>query len=174
MNEELKDLIIRSQKQDQQAYLLLLNKVEMILTAYFHKRLSRAEDVQEVVQNSLLKIHRSLGTYSPDYPFEPWMFAIAKNTLNDFLRKSYRNQSVDLSDINEPEANEVESEHKLQFEQAWSSLTVKQQEALTLTKFEGLSIEQASHKTKTSVTAFKARVHKAMKAFKKEFFYEGS
>jgi len=44
------------------------------------------EAAKDLVQETFLKVHRSRAQYQPQYPFLPWLFTVARNSLNDFLK----------------------------------------------------------------------------------------
>jgi len=46
------------------------------------------EAAKDLLQETFLKIHRSRSQYQPQYPFLPWLFTIARNSLNDFFKSS--------------------------------------------------------------------------------------
>src|SRR5438046_324640 len=52
---------------------------------YLRKR-TAVETARDLLQEIFLKVHRSRGQYSSQYPFLPWLFAISRNVLFDFLR----------------------------------------------------------------------------------------
>ncbi|MCC7406064.1 MAG: sigma-70 family RNA polymerase sigma factor [Bdellovibrionales bacterium] len=45
-----------------------------------------AEAAKDLLQETFLKIHRSRSQYQPQYPFLPWLFTVARNSLNDFFK----------------------------------------------------------------------------------------
>lgn len=46
------------------------------------------EAAQDLVQETFLKVHRSRDQYQPQYPFLPWLFTVARNSLHDFLKSA--------------------------------------------------------------------------------------
>lgn len=56
------------------------------------------EAAKDLVQETFLKVHRSRGQYQAQYPFLPWLFTVARNSLNDFLKSS--DQKVIRIEIN--------------------------------------------------------------------------
>jgi RNA polymerase sigma-70 factor (ECF subfamily) len=47
-----------------------------------------SETAKDLLQETFLKVHRSRRQYQPQYPFLPWLFTVARNSLNDFFRNS--------------------------------------------------------------------------------------
>ena len=54
-----------------------IHAVTPVLRAFIMRRLGASADVEDVVQNILLSIHRAGHTYDTQRPFKIWMFAIA-------------------------------------------------------------------------------------------------
>lgn len=46
------------------------------------------EVAKDLLQEIFMKVHRSRGQYQPQYPFLPWLFTVARNSLNDFFKSS--------------------------------------------------------------------------------------
>ena len=46
------------------------------------------EAAKDLVQETFLKVHRFRHQYQPQYPFLPWLFTVARNSLHDFLKSA--------------------------------------------------------------------------------------
>ena len=77
----------RAQAGDGEAYRLLLDNVASDLRSFFRRRLRETQEVEDHVQETLMTLHRARHTYDPARPFEPWLYAIARNTLADAFRR---------------------------------------------------------------------------------------
>jgi RNA polymerase sigma-70 factor (ECF subfamily) len=51
------------------------------LRAFFGRRVRSVQDVQDLTQETLVKIYSNIGTYRGDSRFGTWVFAIARNVL---------------------------------------------------------------------------------------------
>ena len=49
-----------------------------------------ADDAQDVLQETFIKVYRSCSQYSPDKPLAAWIKTIAINTALTYIRKTYR------------------------------------------------------------------------------------
>lgn len=47
-----------------------------------------ADAAKDLLQETFLKVHRSRDQYLAQYPFLPWLFTVARNSLNDLLKSS--------------------------------------------------------------------------------------
>jgi len=62
-------------------------EVSVLLRSYFKKKIFDTNSVEDLLQETLLSIHKSRHTYFPDRPVGPWFYAIAQYRMIDFFRK---------------------------------------------------------------------------------------
>jgi RNA polymerase sigma-70 factor, ECF subfamily len=93
---ELADLLLQAQEGNQAAYERFLLEASATLRAYLSRRMQRPESVEDVLQETLLSIHRARHTYLPDRPVGPWLFAICRNRMTDFYRRHRRIERVEV------------------------------------------------------------------------------
>ena len=111
-----------------------------------------------------MKLHLYRHTYDPNQEFTPWLYSIARNVLNDYLRTlknapAHLGEDEDMDDHpGEESGNPLD---RIDLKEAFSSLTPEQAEAIELTKLMGLSMEQAALRAGVSVSAMKVRAHRA-------------
>ena len=108
---ELRALMIASQSGDAASHRRLLSELAGYLRGYFRNRLLRArrasEETEDLVQEALLAIHNRRGTYDPSELLTPWVYAIARYKLIDYLRKSQPQIAhVPIEDANEVMASD--------------------------------------------------------------------
>ncbi|HET6970782.1 MAG TPA: sigma-70 family RNA polymerase sigma factor, partial [Phenylobacterium sp.] len=84
----LNALMRRAQAGEAAAWRELLSELAERLAVYFGRRLSQdhAADLEDLVQETLLAIHRRRATYDPGQPFTAWAYAVARYKLIDYLR----------------------------------------------------------------------------------------
>jgi RNA polymerase sigma-70 factor (ECF subfamily) len=89
---ELKVLMLASLDGDAVSYQALLHQVSRRLRAYYKGKLARfgrgAAETEDLVQEALLAIHFKRHTYDLAEPLTPWVHAIARYKLIDFLRRT--------------------------------------------------------------------------------------
>src|SRR5207244_11440004 len=86
--ERLRSLLVCGLAGDAVAYHTFLKDLSMHLRAFFRKRLSGLPDeVEDLVQETLLAVHNQRHTYDPGQPLTAWVHAIAKYKLVDLLRR---------------------------------------------------------------------------------------
>lgn len=108
------------------------------------------EVAKDLLQDTFLKIHRSRDQYQPQYPFLPWLFTIARNSLNDFFKSSEQRAvrtSINSEDIPAAVA-ENESEHDLA--NALNILPHTQRRAIELRYMNEWSFEKIAEEMNTT------------------------
>jgi len=155
---------------DKKAYAALFRSITPLLKAFVSRRLSSPPDIDDVVQDILLSIHRAGHTYDTDRPFKIWMFTIARYRLNDHLRKIYKKGAfpeINLDDMvhEVTEADVTESYDVREYlDRALGTLPQKQRKIVTMMKIEGYTAEETAKIMNMSVSAVKVSAHRAYKA----------
>ena len=134
---------------------------------------ARAEDL---VQQTLLRIHRARGRFFPGAAVVPWAMAIARRLLIDDLRHR-KDERLQRSLEDEPGADPadpaptavdlvVASELAARLRRELAKLPPAQREAFELIKQDGLTLAEAAAVLGTTVTAVKLRAHRAYQALR--------
>src|SRR6266567_7632003 len=104
---ELKNLMVGGLAGDAAAHRTLLDRLSGRLRAYYKSRLARigrsAAEAEDLVQEALLAVHIQRHTYDPAEPLTPWVHAIARYKLIDFLRRT----RASISDVPIEEADTI-------------------------------------------------------------------
>src|ERR1700722_16483911 len=66
-----------AQSGDRIAYERLLREITPLVRALVRRHCSNRADIEEMVQDTLLTLHRVRHTSDPSRPFSPWLAAIA-------------------------------------------------------------------------------------------------
>jgi RNA polymerase sigma-70 factor (ECF subfamily) len=165
---QLKPLWLRAQAGDEAAYREALGRIAQRLRGYLRRRmLSLPDDLEDLVQETLLALHLQRGTYDASLPVSAWVLAIARHKLVDLWRRRGRQEALHdpIDDVdegllaqNQPEAGSARDLGILLAE-----LPQAQRDAIVLTKIEGLSVAEASARTGASESAIKVQVHRGLK-----------
>jgi RNA polymerase sigma-70 factor (ECF subfamily) len=165
---QIKPLWRRAQAGDEAANRECLRRIAVRLRAYLRRRLQGwPDEVEDLVQETLLALHLQRGTCEPDVPVTAWVLAVARHKLVDLWRRRGRRDALHdpLDEVDEQElaaaAQEGEAQHDL--EQLLETLPEAQRRAILLTKIEGLSVAEASARTGASESAIKVQVHRGLK-----------
>ena len=164
----LQPLWTRAQAGDEAAYREVLIQISGRLRAYLRRRMqSLPDEVEDLVQETLLAVHLQRGTHDPSVPVSRWVLAIARHKLIDLWRRRGRREALHepLDDVAEAALPAVWDELPVQRDLAalLGGLPAAQQAAITLIKLEGLSVAEASQRSGVSVAALKVQVHRGLK-----------
>lgn len=162
-------LLAAAQQGDARAYHAFLDVVTPFLRAIARRRIRGDDAVEDVVQDSLLTVHRVRQTYEPGRPVEPWLAAIVHRRAIDAMRKSGRGAAREVHDptayetFADPAANEDGYDiREAGLARLMSDLPSRQKEALDLTKLREMSLAEASAVSGQSVGSLKVNVHRAI------------
>ena len=167
--DRLKDQLVRGLAGDNIAYQVFLTELSAHLRAFLRKRLVRLPDeVEDLVQESLLAVHNQRHTYDPDQPLSAWVQAIARYKLVDLLRRRSAHEM-----LNDPLDEEMDifstadadaAEARRDLNKLLAGLPDQQRLPIVHTKLEGLSVTEAATLTGMSESAVKVGVHRGLKA----------
>lgn len=165
----LKPLWLRAQAGDEVAYRQALQRIATRLRAYLRRRMqSLPDDLEDLVQETLLALHLQRGTYDPALPVSAWVLAIARHKLVDLWRRRGRQEALHdaIDDVDEAvlvASGGGESEARRDLGKLLADLPEAQRQAIVLTKVQGLSVAEASLRTGASQAAIKVQVHRGLK-----------
>mgnify|MGYP001038376379 FL=1 len=164
----LKPLWLRAQAGDEAAYREALRRIAVRLRSYLRRRMqSLPDDLEDLVQETLLALHLQRGTHDPALPVSSWVLAIARHKLVDLWRRRGRQEALhdpldELEDHAMPVAAD-EGSARRDLGQLLQELPEAQRRAIVLTKIEGLSVAEAAQRTGASESAIKVQVHRGLK-----------
>lgn len=172
MEQELRNLMLRALDGNAESYQHFLQRVSSVLRAYLRRRLSSAPDeVEDLLQETLLAIHTQRHTYRRSEPLTPWLYAVARYKMIDYFRR--RSKFEALHEPLEEDAewlaisDETANESKKDLGTMLDALPAHQRLPIQHTKLEGRSVAEAAAMTGMSVSAIKVGVHRGMKALAK-------
>lgn len=166
--QSVKPLWLRAQAGDDAAYRDALAKIAARVRRFYSRRLQALPDeVEDLVQETLIALHVQRGTYDNSLPVSSWVFAIARHKLVDLWRRRGRKESLNdsLDELTEDQhpAVQQESASRRDLGVLLEQLPEAQKQAILLTKIEGLSLTEASDRSGVSVAALKVQVHRGLK-----------
>lgn len=169
IEEQLRTLLLRGLAADAEAYQRFLKQLSAHLRAFLRRRLAqRPDEVEDLVQETLLAIHNQRHTYRPEMPVTAWAHAIARYKLIDWLRAHRVKEALNdpLDDASELFASS-DSEAALakrDLSQLLQTLPDRQRLPIVHVKLEGLSVVETAQLTGMSESAVKVGVHRGLKA----------
>jgi len=163
--------MVRAQTGDQEAYAELLGRLTTAARRYV--RAARGETAwgDDVVQETLLAVHRARHTYDPARAFAPWFYAIAKNRLIDAIRRERRLGAREVAGEAPPERA---TEPRLptppladDLKTALQALPARQRTVIVGLKIEDESVREVSARLGMSESAVKVTAHRGYAALRR-------
>lgn len=164
-----------AQAGDRLAYTTLLTEVAAAVRDFVRKRVPDGDAQEEVVQDTLLSIHRDRHTYDPARPFRPWMFAIARHRLLDHLDKQRRRGRHEVladadadanADVVDPASSDAGMRDRRApglLRHALAQLSRTQREIIEMLKLDGLSVAEIATRTGMTASTVKVTAHRGYK-----------
>lgn len=163
----LRDAMVTYQAGRADAFEQLYAGLAPMLRRYHQSMARDGARVEDLVQETFLRIHRSRHTYSPTQPLLPWVLAIARHVfLMDRRSKERRGRrevqpQEDLPEI--PDRADASSAIELDaVEQALAQIPADRRETLVLHHVAGLGFREIAGHLGISVGAAKVRSSRAM------------
>lgn len=161
--------LAEAQRGDRDAYRRFLEGVTPFVRALARRRSRDDDQAEDVVQDTLITLHRIRHTYTPGRPVKPWIAAIVARRAIDAARRETRIAGTEVDaplayeTFADPAPNQEESgEAQHLLERMLPSLSPKEKEAIELVKLREMSLADASEHSGQSVAALKVNVHRAI------------
>lgn len=167
--DQLRDLLVRGLAGDTRAYQACLKGMSGYLRAFLKRRLAGLpDDVEDLVQETLLAVHNQRHTYDAGQPLTAWIYAIARYKMVDLLRRravrDARNDPLDdelgLFASSDTEAADARRDVVRLLER----LPDPQRLPIVHMKLEGRSVVETARITGLSESAVKVGVHRGLRA----------
>ena len=165
-----------AQNGDAAAYCSMLRNVVPIVAAIARGQGIKGDRVDDVIQDTLLTVHRARATYDPGRPFLPWLRAIAQRRAIDALRRHGRSGAREVHDPHAYE-NEVDAgdsaAHSLgqlddarRLREAIATLPACQRQAVEHLALGECPLDELAALTGRSKGALKVSLHRALKTLR--------
>ncbi len=140
----------------------------------FVERRVAAADVDDLLQEVLVRVHREFDTIADDERFARWLHRVAANAIADHHRRSARRDRKHGAAATEPQANPREADDTATtfasfVTYAVDNLPTPYREALHLTELDGLSMAEAAAREGVSVSGMKSRVQRGRRMLRELF-----
>ncbi len=164
--DELRAMMIGGLEGDAGAHGAMLGALVPLLRSFFGRRLyDGADDVEDLVQETLIAIHTRRATYDRTRPLVAWVYAVARYKMIDhFRRRRMHVPTEDIEDILVTEGYEDACAARMDMDKLLGSISPKQAQLIRDTKVDGLSVAEAAEKNSVSEADVKVSVHRGLKA----------
>ncbi len=136
-------------------------------------------DADDVMQETFIKVYRSIHTFRRDAAFETWLYRITVNEALNFVKRRERRRECTLETTveteyeatarhhaqlaNDPHTQAEKSELRQYVTEAVNSLSLKHRTVVILHEFEGLTHAEIASILNCSEGTVRSRLHHARK-----------
>jgi RNA polymerase sigma factor (sigma-70 family) len=156
--------------QEELAFNQLLQKYQERLYWHIRKIVLNHDDADDVLQNTLIKVWKSVRNFRSESGLFTWLYRIATNESLSFLKMKKKKGFAPWVDVEQHMGEDLEAdpwfngdEIQLKLQQAILKLPDKQRIVFNMKYFEEFKYEEMSEILGTSVGALKASYHHAVK-----------
>lgn len=136
-----------------------------ILYNYILSRVSNAEDVHDILQETILAIWQSMDSFKENSSFKTWIIGIARRKIADFYRGHYKDK--DFHNLKDLDMKEIPNEsnpldhaiNSMDIENSLNTLPLEDRELLFLIFNAGLCYKEIENITGIPEGTIKSRVY---------------
>lgn len=175
------DLMLRVKAGDADAFNLLMDKYQRTVVNLIFRFTGDAENAEDLAQEVFLRIYRAAPRYEPKAKFFTYLYQITLNLCRNERERNTRRKTTSLDsrgesdkqwDLPDPEVGAEtlmqRQETASQVQAAIQQLPQEQRQLLILQRFQDLGYEELAEATSQTVSAVKAKLHRARLALKKK------
>jgi RNA polymerase sigma-70 factor (ECF subfamily) len=166
-----KDLILKAQKGDRDAFSRLVEAHEAKIYALSFKYMQNTHDASDAAQDAIIKIFINIAKFRFNSAFSTWVYRIVVNTCVDLLRKKKNIVTLEAYEAKSPYANPDEDVISAEFmaglKQAVADLPIDFKNVLILKDLEHKKYEEIAKILDISEGTVKSRLFRAREKLKK-------
>jgi len=163
--------LLKNEATYEKGFRLLMQTYQERLYWHIRKMVYEHEDANDVIQNTFVKVFKSIKRFEGKSKLYTWLYRIATNESITYINKKKRKSTASLDDDeNNSIAGRLKAdvyfdgdEIQLKLQEAISKLPEKQKKVFNLRYFEELSYQEIADILDTSGGALKASYHHAAK-----------
>ena len=177
------ELIEAYREGDAAAFRALVDRYTPQLYGFSYRMTHRAEESEDIVQETFVKVWKTLERYRSEGTFRPWIFAVARNTVIDHMRKkkmpvvsdydTAEGKNVLMETVADPEAMPLEllikAEQKGLLQRALDSLSPPDREVLLLHYGEDMTFDAIGKMLDKPLNTVKSRHRRAIQKLQDYF-----
>ncbi len=174
MNDDFEKTILKAQSGDKSALEEIIKKEQNnIYTTLFYLKKNET-DLADIMQDVLIKLTQRIKQLKKPAYFKTWLNQIVINSYYDYLRKSRKkiitfdpfkiNEEIEFEipdNSSNPQNKILYNELDLIIKNAIENLPIQYKIPITLREIQGLSYDEISAITKTSIGTVKSRISRA-------------
>ncbi len=172
--------LLQNGTQQEKGFRLLMQKYQERLYRQIRRMVGTHEDTNDVLQNVLVKVFRSIDRFEGKSQLYTWLYRIASNEAITHLKKQKRQTTSSIDDEEVGLQNRLFADSyfdanaaQQHLQNALTTLPDKQRTVFNMRYYDELSYQEISDMLETSVGALKASYHHAVKKIEAFFKEQG-
>jgi RNA polymerase sigma-70 factor (ECF subfamily) len=167
--------VVLAQDGDPKAFRRVVHTVEPEIRRFSAWLMGNSADLDDIVQETLLRIHRGIDSFRMESHAISWVLSIARRVCLDYLRQTDRQQRLVLTiEQNTFEATHTGDADAIHILELVQSLPVPLKEVFVLVKLFGFSYAEVSEIVQTPIGTVQSRVARARVALADMILNEGN
>ncbi len=171
VGEDVERLVERAQRGDKAALSELFRRHASLVTALVYRMLGRSPDLEDVVQEVFLQVHRSLNDFRGQAKFSTWLHRVAINVVLMHRRRAKSRPTLAAEDSGgeapdstwTPDKDLARQRRIDAFHRLLDKLSDKKREVFVLHEIEGMSPAEIATVTRCPVLTVRTRLFYARK-----------
>lgn len=159
------------------AFRALLDSYQERLYWHIRKIVITHENADDVLQNTFIRIYKSIHNFQEKSSLHTWMYRIAYNESLRFLNKNNKNQHADIDQITHSNLEVLFEDEYFDGDEIQKKLNTiiagfkeKQQRVFQMKYFDDLSFRDISEILKISESTLKSTYYSAVKTIEEKIF----
>lgn len=148
----------------------LWQQYQTALKGFLHAKVANNQDVEDILQEVLLKTHQNLSSVHDQTSIKSWLFQIANNTIIDFYRRRHvkKRHEENVEWYDEPSKDLIDSFTPC-LEPFINQLLPAQRQLLRAIELEGVTQKDFAEQHDIKYSTLKSRVKKARASLMAQF-----
>ncbi len=162
--------MMSSPLQREDGFRILVNVYKKRLYWHIRSMVLLHDDADDILQNTFIKIFKSIESFKGESSLYTWMFRIATNEALSFIKSRARKMNASFETVQQELVQSLRSdpyfdgdELEVRLQEAIVSLPERQQMVFRMKYFQDMKYEDISELLGTSVGSLKASYHHARK-----------
>ena len=166
---------------DESAFAELVEKHLQSVYAFIYRLVGKKEEAEDIAQETFVKAWKNIKRFKKGMNLKTWLFAIARNSSIDYLRKRKALMFSDLSRDDDSEEYEHgirdtaptaemlfdAKESTIRIEAALQKMPLMYREIIILHYREEMTLDEAAHMLNIPLNTAKSRDRRALQALRK-------
>jgi len=180
--DQMTDLVIQARDGNRFAFDQIIDRYQGDIYRMIFYRIRARMDAEDLTQDVFIRVYRNISRIREPRKFRSWLFTIAVNRVNDYLRKKKVRSIFKSSDEStefqpdatqfrdQPEALEqvLKEDFWRQVGQILKKLSRMEREVFLLRFLDNLNLNEIAQTLKKSESTVKTHLYRALAKFKKE------